>query len=174
MPRKLLQNTAVLILAILSLAGCSTYPDSAELKPLEFTYIRIGQDQYSTGGLNPTYEGSIAFPSCLYNPNDHDLMAEDGYEIFQVLGPPTSGSRLVASWTSGQTDFRSHLTAIPVGMIHNVLLNETIEGNSTDYTIHFWHQILNPEPMHRVDRWFNMTFTPYGPSDTTYSEGEPC
>jgi hypothetical protein len=165
----------LLVLLAAALSGCSGYPKTSELKPLEFTYIRIGQDQYSTGGFNPNYEGSIAFPSCLHNPNDYDLTAQDGYEVYQVLGPPNPpGLRLVKRADSGPSDFLAHFTGVPVALIHNVMLNETVEGNSTDYTLHLWHQILNPGPVHRVDRWFNMTFTPYGSSSTTHSEGEPC
>jgi hypothetical protein len=172
---KTLYPSILLLLVTVAVAGCSGYPKSSSLVPIEFTYIRIGQDQYSTGGLNPHYEGSLAFPYCLYNPNDYDLMAQDGYEVYQIRGPPSAPNlHLVKSGDSGRTQFRAHFGSVGTPLIHNVLLNETIEGNSTDYTIHIWHQILNPEPIHRVDRWFNMTFTPYGPSDTTYTEGEPC
>jgi hypothetical protein len=165
----------LLLLAPATLAGCSSPPKSADLVPLEFTYIRIGQDQYSTGGLNPHYEGSVAYPYCLHNPNNYDLTAQDGYEVYQVLGPPhASGLHLVKRGDSGSAWFFAHGRSIPIALFHNVLLNETVEGKSTNYTIHIWHQILNPEPIHRVDRWFNMTFTPYGPADTAYTEGENC
>jgi hypothetical protein len=169
-----LSPVLAIVLAAVSLAGCSDYPKSSSLVPLEFTYIRIGQDQYSTG-VNPAYEGSLAYPHCLHNPNKQDLTAQNGYEIYQRLGPPNAGgARLIKKVDSGPDDFLAGLTALPSGAIHNVMLNETLEGNSTDYTIHLWNQILNPKPVHRVDRWFNMTFTPYGSSSTTHSEGEPC
>jgi len=158
------------------IAGCVGEPNSVNLAPFEFTYIRIGQDQYSTGGLHPEYEGSIAFPACIRNPNPRDLTIADGWEVFQQWGPPhAEGLRLVARYDSGPHFwFANAGSAPPAGEIHNVLLNETVEGNSTHYTIHLWNEIIGAGPSGRVDRWFNMTFMPYAPGSTTYREGTPC
>ncbi len=108
---------------VVGAAGRASRPPSSELKPLEFTYIRIGQDQYATN-LNPTYEGSVAYTHCLFNPNEYDLIAQNGCvvpgpfagkrdEIFQVLGPTgASELRIVKSVDSGPDEFRVGFLAI--------------------------------------------------------------
>lgn len=163
---------ALLLAAVL--AGCSVpRPDTEDLKPLEFTYVRIGQDQYG-GGLGTTYTGSVAFPFCIHNQNEHDLMVEAGYEIYQKNEASTPSDLHMVKQNAVKFKFLAGGGTVPNGLIYHIYINETIEGNSSNYAIHLWHQILNPHPVHRVDRWFNMTFTPYGPSSTTHEEGEPC
>lgn len=149
------------------------YPSEPE--PVEYTYIRIGQERRS--GPGATYEGSLVFTYCLHNPNTFWLKYSSGWNIYQVMGPPNDGElRLVTKDVGTNLTAGVNRTGDPAAPYHDVYANETVEGNSTEYAIHLWHEILvSPdEAVHRVDRWFNMTFTPYGPDDTSHREGEPC
>ncbi len=59
-----------------------------------------------------------------------------------------------------------------ISYAHDVLVNETAEGGF-NYTIHRWYEILDPEPVHRWDHWYNLTFTPYV-EEVYHDEGEDC
>lgn len=175
---------AVLAFVALALPGClgpgeplnrPPKPTVDNTVPLEFTYIRISEAQYATNAPIYQYTGHVEFPFCLRNSNGFGVVAQEGFEIFQGGGPSNPASlRLVEKWDSDKEFFGAGSTSIPLGMDHAVLMNETLEGSSTNYTIHLWNHILVPEPVHRQDLWFNMTFIPYHPGFTSYEKGIPC
>lgn len=135
--------------------------------PLEYTFIRVSGS--GVASTNPTHVGFLRFPYWIQSRNPLEVNMQHGFNIY--LRPVTPGSLMpVAQWDSGPDYLRPGWCVGPAFPSHAVTLTEISAGRSVNYTVHLWHQILNPGPLHRQDRWVNFTFLPL-PEQTYYSEG---
>lgn len=168
-------TVALMVFPAFTASGCTGSPDgffpsNGEPEALEITGIRVAQVQESG---QPTYQGSIEFPYCTSNPNDFGFELYAGFEVFQRRGVPGSEYlHLVKKVEDTGWVYAGYDVGGGLGYVHHVLVNETTEGGF-NYTVHLWHEILDPEPIHRWDYWYNATFVPYQ-QEVYYEEGEAC
>jgi len=145
--------------------------DSSEIQPLILGHIVIDED-VEAGPPPGIYQGSIRLPHCIVNPNNFSVLASSGSEVYQVIRVPSPTLKLVASWGGqGREPFPARMWSDNFYSDHPVLVNES--PNGTDYAIHVWSVIYNPDPIHRWDRWWNITFTPFA-TQSFFEEGPGC
>lgn len=159
---------ALTVLLAASVAGCAQAPRNPDdIQPLYLSYLHI-YEAIEGGVAYSTYTGSLIYPYCVTSLNDFELTSTIGDELYQV-DPVTQEMRLVENSTGPAYMYANGTNSADFGS-HVVLANETAEGGTT-YALHIWYEILNPEPIHYRDHWFNTTFTPFG-QGTNYVEGK--
>lgn len=168
-------SLALITMSVL-LAGCfspgethTTSPTATpkEILPLKFTSMSIEESQFGGMGGQGTgnpYMGTIMFFACIDNLNLFEVEAQYGYEVYQVQSsdPTTDKTTLRLVKEKHGEMMGSRFGFDFLSSLHDVYLNEFVEGGTLNYAIHYWHQILNPGPILRQDRWYNFTIEPGG------------